>query len=87
MSGKSILFSILSLITFIGVIFAIVFMFKAHFMLGLVGLALIFIPITLNRKAASEASGKIDEWLAKYIVPVLALIGVVFIVLTFTLWM
>ena len=87
MSLKSVLLSILALITFIGVIFAIVFMFKAHFMLGLVGLALIFIPITLNRKAISEASGKIDEWFAKFIIPAIALIGVVFIVLTFTLWM
>ncbi|MBR1926127.1 MAG: hypothetical protein IJ837_04720 [Clostridia bacterium] len=86
MSGKSITFSILSLITFIGIIIGIVFLFKLHFVLGIVGIFLIFIPIKLNRKAVEEVDGLFDKVLAKYVVPVVALIGVIFIVLLFTLW-
>ena len=86
MSGKSILFSVLALITLLGVIVAVVFMFQAHFMLGIAGIFLAFIPLKLQQKAREEANGKIDEWVAKYVVPGLALVGILFIVLFFTIW-
>ena len=86
MGIKSILLSILSALLFVGVVIAIVFLFKAQFILGFVGLLLVAIPIKLNRKAVDEANGTIDRIIAKYVVPVFALIGVIFIVLLFTLW-
>ena len=87
MSMKSILLSILSLVLFLGAIVGVVFLFKAQFILGFLGLLLFLIPIKINRKAVDEAGGGFDKIFAKYLVPVLALIGVIFIVLWFTLWM
>ena len=87
MSKKSILFSVLALILSIGVIIGMVFLFKVHFMLGIAGILLLFIPFKIQRKAIDEASGKFDEIFAKYIVPAILLIAIVFIVLLFTLWL
>ncbi len=87
MSKKSIFLSVMSLVLFVGVVIGVVFLFKTQFILGFIGLLLLAIPVKLNRNAVTEANGKIDEMIAKYLVPVLALVGVVFIVLLFTLWM
>ena len=87
MSKKSILLSVMSLVLFVGVVIGVVFLFKTQFILGFIGLFLLAIPVKLNRNSVVEANGKIDEMIAKYLVPVLALVGVVFIVLLFTLWM
>lgn len=87
MSKKSIFLSVMSLVLFVGVVIGVVFLFKTQFILGFIGLFLLAIPVKLNRNAVAEANGKIDEMIAKYLVPVLALVGVVFIVLLFTLWM
>ena len=45
MRGKSILFSIISIIMYVGVIFGIVMIVKTQFLLGLVGLLLFIIPV------------------------------------------
>ena len=87
MSIKSILLSIFSVILFLCVIVGFVFLFKTQFILGLLGLLLLAIPIKMNRKAVDEANGTIDKVIAKFLSPVLALIGIVFVVLFFTLWM
>lgn len=87
MSTKSIILSIIALLLSVGIIVAIVFMFKLHFILGIVGIALLFIPLKIQQKALNEASGTFDKVFAKYIVPVLLLIAIVFIVLMFTLWL
>ena len=86
MSKKSIGLSILALILYIGLIFAMVFMFKVHFMLGLAGLALLFIPLKIQRKAIAEANGKFDEIFAKYVIAVFLLVAILFVVLYFTMW-
>ena len=87
MSFKSILLSILSLILFIAVVVGVVFLFKTQFILGFLGALLILIPIKLNRKAIDEANGNIDKAFAKYVVPVLVFVALIFVVLYFTLWM
>ncbi|MBO4569692.1 MAG: hypothetical protein J5689_00545 [Clostridia bacterium] len=87
MSVKSILLSLLSLVLFLGFIIGIVFLFKTQFILGFIGIFLEIIPIKIHQKAVDEANGGIDKIFAKYVVPVLALIGIVFIILLFTLWM
>ena len=87
MSTKSIIFSILSVILFVGIIIGIVFLFKIQFIIGLLSILLLGIPIKLDGMALEASSGTIDKLLAKYVVPVIALIGVVFIVLLFTIWM
>ena len=86
MSKKSILLSILPLILYSGLIIATVFLFKVHFMLGVAGILSLFIPLKIQRKAIDEASAKIDEVFAKYIIPCFLLVAVIFIVLLFTLW-
>lgn len=86
MSKKSIFLSLLALVLYVGFIIGVVFLFKVHFMLGIVGIALMFIPFKIQRKAIDEASGKLDEWFSKYIVPAILLIAILFIVLYFTLW-
>lgn len=87
MSKKSILLAVLALLLYIGLAFGIVFLFKVHFMLGIVGIALLYIPFRIQRKAIDEASGKFDEIFAKYITPIIFGVVLVFVVLYFTLWM
>lgn len=87
MSKKSILLAVLALLLYIGFAFGIVFLFKVHFMLGIVGIALLYIPFRIQRKAIDEASGKFDEIFAKYITPIIFGVVLVFVVLYFTLWM
>lgn len=86
MSKKSLILSILSAFLFIGIIVGIVFMFKTQFIIGFISLFAILIPVSLNRKAISEANGKIDELVAKFLVPVIAFVGLIFVVLYFALW-
>jgi len=86
MSIKSILLSILSLILYVGILVGMVFMFKVHFMLGIVGIALLFIPFKIQRKAIDEASGKFDTLFAKYIIPVILVIALLFVILALTVW-
>lgn len=87
MSVKAILYSLLALVLSAGILVATIFMFKVHFMLGIVGIALMFIPFKVQRKAIDETSGKIDEIIVKYVIPGLFLVAILFIVLSFTLWM
>ena len=74
MSGKSIILSILSVLLFIVMVFAIVFLFKFAIIAGIAGFVLLIFPVMLQRKALSEASGIIDKMIAKFIVPILFLI-------------
>lgn len=77
MNKKSILLSIFSVLLFIVVVFAIVFLFKFMIIAGIAGIVLLIFPAILQRKALSEATGIIDKLIAKFIVPVL------FVVLAF----
>lgn len=86
MSGKSILFSILALVLYAALIVGIVFMFKVQFIVGIIGIILLFIPFKIQRKAIDEADGKFDQIFAKYIIAALLLIAIVFIILYFTMW-
>ena len=87
MSTKSIILSIIALILTIGIIFGTVFMFKLHFIIGLIGVALLFIPLKIQQKAISEANGTFDKIFTKFIVPILLFVAIIFIVLMFTLWL
>jgi len=86
MSKKSILLSVLALVLYLVFIVGMVFLFKVHFMLGIVGIALLFIPFKIQRKAIDEASGKLDEIFAKYVIAIILGLALVFVVLYFTLW-
>lgn len=86
MSGKSIILSILSAILFLGFIVVEIFLFRNQFILGFIGLLLFIIPIRLNAKANEESNGLVDKLIARFAVPVAILIGIIFIVLAFTLW-
>lgn len=71
MNGKSILLSVLSVILFIAVVFAIVFLFKFNIIMGIAGFVLMIIPAIFQRKALQAASGFLDKLIAKFIVPIL----------------
>lgn len=86
MSIKSILLSILALVLAAGIIVGVIFLFQVQFIFGLLEIALIFIPISIQKKAIDASSGKFDKVFAKFIVPALLFIAIVFIVLYFTLW-
>lgn len=70
MSWKSILWSILSLVITIGLLFGATFLFMVNIVLGIIGIVLIIvIPQITMRKARDEATGIIDKVIAKYILP------------------
>lgn len=77
MSGKSLLFSILSVLLFWGLLAVTVFLFSIYWILGILGIVMVLvIPAILVRKAIISANGILDKLIAKYVVPALMLIGV-----------
>ena len=86
MSGKSIRFSIYSIILFVGAVLGIIYIFKFNFLMGLVGIVLLFVPAYVQRKALGEASGKFDTILAKYIVPALAIVITLLAIMSLAIW-
>ena len=86
MNWKSVRFSIYSIILFIAVLGGIIFLFKTHFLMVLIGVVALILPAMLQRKALDEASGTFDKILAKYIVPALAIIATLFVILALALW-
>ena len=77
MSGKSLLFSILSVLLFWGLLAVTVFLFAIYWILGILGIVMVLvIPAILVRKAIKSANGILDKLIAKYVVPALMLIGV-----------
>ena len=87
MSFKSIRFSIYSLILFVGLIFGIVFLFKFHFLMGIIGIVLLLIPAKLQRIAIDEANGKADKFIAKYLVLILAVAIGFLAIMSVAFWM
>ena len=86
MSGKSIFLSILSIILFAGVIVGLIMIFKANPLLTLVGLLLFFFPVMSRQKALDAADGTVDKIIAKWVVPVLAVILTLFAILSVAFW-
>ena len=86
MSGKSIRFSIYSIVTFAALLVGIVFLFKFNILIGFAGIVLLLIPAKLQRVALEESSGTFDKVLAKYIVPVLAVAITVLAIMSVALW-
>lgn len=86
MNGKTIIYSIFAGLLYVGILVGTVFLFKVHFMLGIVGIILLLIPLKLQKKAIDEANGKLDNFFAKYVVSILVFIALVFVVLYFTMW-
>lgn len=77
MSWKSLLLSILSVLLFWGLLAVTVFLFAIYWILGILGIVMVLvIPAILVRKAIISANGILDKLIAKYVVPVLMLIGV-----------
>ncbi|MCH5147450.1 MAG: hypothetical protein J1F61_05565 [Clostridiales bacterium] len=77
MSWKSLLFSILSVLLFWGLLAVTVFLFSIYWILGILGIVMVLvIPAILVRKAIISANGILDKLIAKYVVPALMLIGV-----------
>lgn len=77
MSLKSVLCSIFSVLLFWGFLAVTVFLFSIYWILGILGIVMVLgIPAILVRKAIIAANGILDKLIAKYVVPVLMLIGV-----------
>ena len=82
MSLKSILYSILSVLLFYALLAVTVILFSIYWLLGLLGIVMVLvIPPILTRRAIVAACGILDKLIAKYIVPVLMLIGIVAVLL------
>ncbi|MBO4285932.1 MAG: hypothetical protein J5880_01205 [Bacilli bacterium] len=86
MNGKSILFSILSLVTVVLVVLGDVMLFKTNIAFGFLGILLLFIPAFFQRKALSEANGGFDLVFAKFIVPALAVLIVFGAIMAIAFW-
>ena len=86
MSKKSIFLSILSIILFAGVLVGIILLFKTHFMFVILGVLLFAFPVILRNKAMDAASGTIDKIIAKYIVPILAVVLAFFAIMSMAFW-
>ena len=75
MSKKSILYSILAILSGGGMIFADILLFGIETILGIIGIVLtLILPGIFMRKAISHAEGIFDRLLAKLITPVLIII-------------
>lgn len=82
MSFKSILFSILTLVVSVALIFVVALMFAQNIILGIVGVILWAMAVAMvQRKAVDEAVGFFDKVFAKYIVPILHAIIIVGLIL------
>ena len=86
MNGKSILFSILCLVTLVAVVFGDVMLFKTNIAFGFLGILLLLIPAMFQRKALVEANGGFDKILAKFIVPILAVLAVFGAIMAIAFW-
>ncbi len=87
MNFKSIRFSIYSLVLFVGLIFGIVFLFKFNILIGFAGIVLLLIPAKLQRIAIDEANGKVDKFIAKYLVLILAVAISFLAIMSVAFWM
>ena len=76
MSFKSIFLSILTVILFWGLAILTVFLFGVELIAGIAGLVVtLVIPPIVMRKAIGAANGFLDRLFAKFVVPVLVLVG------------
>ena len=85
-SGKSIRFSIYSMLLTVAILVGLVFLFRVNFLLVIPGFVCLIFPAMLQRKALSESSGTIDKVLAKYIVPAFAGAALIALILSLALW-
>ena len=84
MSGKSIMLSVLSVLLFVGLLVATIFLFRIEWIVGVAGIVvMVFVPPIVVRKAYTAASGILDRLIAKFIVPVLFLVGLAATLLIF----
>lgn len=82
MSFKSILYSILTIVVSVALIFVVALMFAQNIILGIVGVILWAMAIAMvQRKAVDAATGLLDRLFAKYVVPILHAIIIVGLIL------
>ncbi len=87
MSWKSIFLSILSITLFVGILIGTIFLFKTHFLMVLLGVVALALPVFVQKKAIDEASGRIDGFIAKWLVPILAVLATFFAIMSLAVWM
>ena len=85
-SGKSIRFSLYSVLLTIAILVSCIFLFKVHFLLVLPGFVLLIFPAKLQRIALDEASGAIDKIIAKFVVPILAAAALLAVIFSVAFW-
>lgn len=86
MSWKSLRFSLYAVLLFAAIMVGIVFLFKTHFLMVLIGVVVLIFPAKLQRIAVDEASGTIDKVIAKYVVPALAILITFFTIMSLAVW-
>lgn len=84
MSLKTIIYSILSVLLFWGFLIVTLVLFGFNVVLGIIGIVLtLTIPPILMRRALSSSNGILDKIIAKFVVPILYLVGLAAILLTY----
>ena len=86
MNWKSLRFSLYAVLLFAAIMVGIVFLFKTHFLMVLIGVVVLIFPAKLQRVALDEASGTIDKVIAKYVVPALAILLTFFTIMSLAVW-
>ena len=87
MSEKSILYSVLAILSGGGLLFLDVILFGIQTILGIIGIILtLIIPGALLTKAKNEASGVLDRILAKFIAPILIIVVGFFALMSIFFW-
>ena len=86
MNWKSLRFSLYAVLLFAAIMVGIVFLFKTHFLMVLIGVVALIFPAKLQRVALDEASGTIDKVIAKYVVPALAILLTFFTIMSLAVW-
>lgn len=84
MSLKTIIYSIISVLLFWGFLILALVLFGFNVVLGIIGIVLtLTIPPILMRRALASSKGILDKMIAKFIVPILYLVGLAAILLTY----
>ena len=86
MSGKSLFLSFLSFVLSVAVIFAIIFIIKTQIMFAIFGLFLFAIPVILRNKAMDASNGKVDMFIAKYLVVILVVVAGFIAIMSIAFW-
>ena len=88
MNWKSIVYSVLAVLSGGALMLADVVLFRIQAILGIIGIVLMLVvPSALIRKAIREADGVLDRIIAKFVAPALIVVVGFFTLMSIFVWM